>query len=108
MSDYDFRDQPPAWSRYAINVSPTHDKFYECRVDLDDSGIFVLTKRWGRRPDTGKGQIKTELFQSMSTAMGTAEGQLANKLRGGYELVDRPESANGQVVTEDWGDDEDY
>lgn len=100
ISDYDFRDQPPAWSRYAINTSPGHDKYYETRIDMADDGTFVLTKRWGRRPDTGKGQTKVELFQSMSTAMGVADAQLANKLRGGYDLTERPASADGQVEVE--------
>jgi predicted DNA-binding WGR domain protein len=105
---YDFRDQTPAWTQYAINTSGSHDKYYETRIDLADDGWFVLTKRWGRRPDTGKGQQKTEIYQSMSTAMGVAHGQLEDKIRGGYYLVDRPDTADSQVVTEDWGDDEDY
>jgi hypothetical protein len=108
MSTPDFRDEIPAWSRYAIHTGPGHDKYYEAAIHLGEDGVFYLQKRWGRRPDIGKGQIKVEPYQSMSTAMGVADGQLADKLRKGYVLYERPASADSQVVTEDWGDDEDY
>jgi predicted DNA-binding WGR domain protein len=98
--DYDFRDQEPLWVKYAELISPEHDKFYEVRIDLTDEGEFCLTKRWGARPDRGRGQIKPEYFQSMSRAMGVADGQLADKLRKGYRIAERPMAANNQVFHE--------
>ena len=107
MSNHDFRDQEPVWVRYAEYVGNGSDKFYEVRIDMADSGEFVLTKRWGPRPDQGRGQIKVETFQSMSLAMGVADGQLATKLRKGYVLTERPLAASGQV-TQDWSDEDGF
>jgi len=100
MSTPDFRNQEPVWVRYAINTSPGHDKYYEVRVDMDDNGLFYVTKRWGRRPDSGGGQIKVESSQSMSYAIGVADGMLASKKRGGYVEIERPESADNKVRRE--------
>jgi predicted DNA-binding WGR domain protein len=98
--DYDFRDQEPLWVKYAEYIGNGSDKFYEVRIDLTDEGDFCLTKRWGARPDTGRGQIKPEYYQSMSRAMGVADGQLADKLRKGYRIAERPYAANNQVFKE--------
>jgi predicted DNA-binding WGR domain protein len=98
--DYDFRNQEPVWVKYLINTHGDHDKYYECRIDMTDEGEFVLTKRWGRRPDSGGGQIKTEYFQSMARAMGAADAQINNKVRGGYSPIDRPDSADNKVRRE--------
>lgn len=98
--DYDFRDSEPLWVKYAELISSDHDKFYEVRIDLTDEGQFCLTKRWGRRPDTGRGQIKTEYFQSVARAQGVADAQMNDKQRGGYRLCDRPYAANNQVFKE--------
>ena len=67
MSQQDFRDQEPVWVKYAEYIGDGSDKFYEVRIDMDDNGLFYVTKRWGRRPDSGAGQIKVESSQSMST-----------------------------------------
>jgi predicted DNA-binding WGR domain protein len=98
--DYDFRDQEPLWVKYAELIGGGHDKFYEVRIDLTDEGDYCLTKRWGRRPDTGRGQIKPEYYQSMSRAMGVADGMLADKLRKGYLQCERPYGASNQVFRE--------
>lgn len=97
MSNYDFRDQEPVWVRYAEYVGDGSDKFYEVRVDLGDDGRFILTKRWGARPDKGKGQIKVESYISLTSATGVANTQLASKLRKGYTMCERPTAASKQV-----------
>jgi len=104
MSTPDFRDQEPAWVKYAEMIGGGHDKFYECRIDMGDDGLFYVTKRWGRRPDAGGGQTKSESSQSMSYAMGVANGMIAEKLRKGYRLTDRPYGA-GQRVRREAGPD---
>lgn len=98
--DLDVRDTTPEWYRYLVLIDGTdnHDKFYEARVDLTDESEFCLTYRWGRRPDLGKGQIKTEYFTSMARAMGTADAKIEDKIRNGYQVMSRPTSANNQVV----------
>jgi predicted DNA-binding WGR domain protein len=98
--DYDFRDQEPLWVKYAEYVGNGSDKFWECRVDLADSGEFVLTTRWGPRPDRGRGQIKTEYYTSMVHTTNNADAKLGAKLRKGYRLVDRPLAASNQVFKE--------
>lgn len=105
MTAYDFRDQDPAWFKYAEWIGQGHDKYYEVRIDLADDGQFVLTKRWGPRPDNGKGQIKVETCQSMTSAISRATGWLDVKLRKGYKIAERPLAANGQVA-EDWSDED--
>lgn len=97
MSTMDFRNQEPVWVRYAEYIGGGHDKYYEVRIDMADDGLFYVTKRWGRRPDSGGGQIKVESSQSMSYAMGVADGMLAEKLRGGYRMVERPLGADNKV-----------
>jgi predicted DNA-binding WGR domain protein len=104
MSDHDFRDQEPVWVRYAEYIGGGSDKFYEVRIDMDDNGLFYVTKRWGRRPDTGAGQIKVESSQNMSYAMGVADGMLAEKLRKGYRLTERPRGASNKVFHEQGAD----
>jgi predicted DNA-binding WGR domain protein len=96
----DFRSEEPAWVKYAEMIGGGHDKFYEVRVDMDDAGLFYVTKRWGRRPDAGGGQIKVESSQSMSYAIGVADGMLAEKLRKGYMLTERPFGASQRVFRE--------
>jgi len=97
---YDFRDQEPVWVEYAEYVGGGSNKYYEIRIDFADDGLYVLTKRWGARPDTGKGQIKVETFTSLDRARGVADGQLASKLRKGYRECARPEAAGKQVVVD--------
>jgi predicted DNA-binding WGR domain protein len=99
----DFRDQDPAWVQYAEFIGDGSDKFYEVRVDMDDDGDFVITRRWGARPDTGAGQIKTETRYNMTQATGTALTYFMAKLHKGYHKADRPLAAN-QQVSQDWDD----
>jgi predicted DNA-binding WGR domain protein len=99
-ADYDFRDEEPTWVKYAELTSMDHDKFYEVRVDLTDDGEFCLTKRWGRRPDTGRGQIKTAYYQSLAGATSAAQTMLASKVAKGYRECPRPYGASNQVFKE--------
>jgi predicted DNA-binding WGR domain protein len=103
MSNHDFRDQEPAWVRYAEYVGGGHDKFYEVRVDLADDGSFIITRRWGARPDTGVGQIKTEARHSMTQAVGTALTYFGAKIHKGYRECERPMAAS-RLVAQDWED----
>lgn len=109
-AQHDFRDQAPVWVKYLTYVGGGSDKFYECRIDLADNGTYVLTKRWGRRPDRGGGQIKVSEHSSLSYARGLADGQIQTKMRGGYFESVRPESADAKVAKDDDIDDdeEDY
>jgi predicted DNA-binding WGR domain protein len=100
----DFREDEPVWVRYAEWVSTAHDKFYEVRVDMDEDGTFWLTKRWGRRPDSGGGQVKNEVYQSMQQAVNTATAALAGKVKKGYVECDRPLGASQRVVKETGAD----
>jgi predicted DNA-binding WGR domain protein len=100
MTAPDFREDEPAWVRYAEWISAAHDKFYEVRVDMGDDGTFYLTKRWGRRPDSGGGQVKSEVYQSMEQAVNTASAALAGKVAKGYAEVERPYGASQRVVKE--------
>jgi len=102
MNDsYDFRDQEPVWVKYLIYVNGGSNKYYECRLDMADDGAIVLSKRWGRRPDFGTGQVQTERHPSLGIAMSVADAQIENKIRKGYEVARRPRSASGNV-DEDW------
>ena len=93
----DFRSTIPDWSRYAEWVSPEHNKYYEVRVDLMDSGRWQMTVRFGRRPDLGAGTIKCTTHPSMAIAIGTAQAQFDSKIAKGYSQVERPHDANSQV-----------
>jgi predicted DNA-binding WGR domain protein len=104
MDTYDFRDQDPLWVRYADWISTAHDKFYEVRIDLDDSGEFIITRRWGRRPDIGVGQIKTEARHSIEVATRVALEYFNAKIAKGYREAERPYAANSQVA-QGYGDD---
>lgn len=99
-TDHDFRDQEPVWVKYLILSNHEHNKYYEVRIDLADSGLFVLTKRWGARPDVGRGQIKVESSQSMSYLRGLADAQINNKTRKGYWYTTRPASADSRVAVD--------
>lgn len=108
MSNYDFRDQEPIWVRYAEKIDHRSNKYYEVRVDLADDGNFVVTRRWGARPDLGKGQIKTEAYARQQTAQATANNYLSAKISRGYDVRhERPLSASG-LVTQDWSDEDDF
>lgn len=98
--DTDVRDTTPEWCRYLVMVDGTngHDKYYEVRIDLNDEAEFVLTRRWGRRPDKGRGQIGVEYFTDMDRAIRTAEVQVREKERKGYLAMARPTAADSQVV----------
>lgn len=100
MSQQDFRDQEPSWVRYAEMTTNDHDKFYEVRIDLADDGLFYLTKRWGRRPDVGGGQIKIESSGSIGYLMGVADAMMAEKVRKGYRTAKRPYGASNWVEKE--------
>jgi hypothetical protein len=96
----DFRNTIPDWSRYAIWVGGTHDKFYEVRVDLLDSGLWQMTVRFGRRPDLGAGTVKPSVHPSMAIAIALAQAQFDSKVndpKKGYTIVPRPVDANSQV-----------
>lgn len=99
----DFRDTEPLWVRYAEFIGGGHDKFYEVRVDLDDDGSFVITRRWGARPDTGVGQIKIERRHQVTQAQGVALTFFLAKVKKGYRECERPLAASGQVA-QDWED----
>lgn len=96
----DFRDQEPVWVRYAEYIGGGSDKYYEVRVDFTDDGAFLLTKRWGRRPDSGSGQIKAEPYSTLSGATQAASAMLADKIRGGYRECARPMGAANKVRRE--------
>jgi len=100
MSTPDFRNEEPVWVRYAINTSPGHDKYYEVRVDMDERAMFLLTKRWGARPDSGGGQIKVEEYQTLHLATQAALGMLTEKIRKGYVETPRPDGASNKVRRE--------
>jgi len=97
VSTPDFRDEVPVWVKYLTYVAGKSDKFYEVRIDLGPDGLFYLTKRWGRRPDKGGGQIKVESSQSRSYIMGVADAMVAEKVRGHYRFAERPTRANARV-----------
>jgi len=97
METQDFRNTIPDWSRYAIWVSAQHDKYYEVRVDLLDSGLWQMTVRYGRRPDLGAGAVKPSVHPSMAIAIALAQAQFDSKIAKGYTPAPRPEDANSQV-----------
>lgn len=100
----DFRFEDPVWVRYAEYIGGGHDKYYEVRIDMDDNGWFVLTKRWGRRPDSGAGQTKTEEYVTINTATQAALSMLAEKIRKGYRECERPWGAGNKVRRENGPD----
>jgi len=106
MSDNkpDFRAEEPVWVRYAECIGGSHDKFYEVRIDMGDDGTFYVTKRWGRRPDAGGGQIKVEPYQNMNAAQAVALNMLNEKRSKGYRETERPFGA-GQRVRREYGPD---
>jgi predicted DNA-binding WGR domain protein len=111
MTNIDFRDQEPVWVTYLINTSAGHNKYYEARIDMDDNSLFVLTKRWGARPDRGVGQIKAEPYRSLGDARTAANDILIAKRRKGYRDAERPEQADSKVArvyAADDDPDEDY
>ena len=81
-------------------MSAQHDKYYEVRVDLLDSGLWQMTVRFGRRPDLGAGTVKPTVHPTMAIAIGVAQAQFDSKVgdpRKNYVIVARPEDANSQV-----------
>ena len=97
MSNHDFRTEEPVWVRYGEYIGSGSDKFYEVRIDLADDGSFVITRRWGRRPDTGVGQIKTETRHSIYVAQRVALEYFGAKVTKGYREVERPYAASNHV-----------
>jgi predicted DNA-binding WGR domain protein len=97
---YDFRDQEPMWFRYAEYVGDGSNKYWEARIDLADDGQFILTTRWGAKPDRGAGQIKTAPFARLPHAQNSALNQFGAKIKKGYAEVDRPHAANNKVFRE--------
>jgi predicted DNA-binding WGR domain protein len=104
MTAPDFREDEPVWVRYAEWISAAHDKFYEIRIDMDDAGAFWLTKRWGRRPDDGGGQVKPEQYQTLSAAQNQGLAKFSEKLKKGYVETARPYGASQRVVHEHGSD----
>jgi len=100
----DFRTEDPVWVRYAEWISAQHDKFYEVRIDMDENGTFWLTKRWGRRPDAGAGQIKVEACQFLNEAQDKGLTMFREKLKKGYVEVERPYGAGQRVARETGAD----
>ncbi len=100
MTEHDFRNEEPAWAKYAEYVGGGSDKFYEVTIHLGDDGLFYLQKRWGARPDAGGGQIKVESSQSLNYAIGKADDIFSQKIRKGYRVTDRPKGADNKVVKE--------
>jgi predicted DNA-binding WGR domain protein len=100
MSAPDFRDTEPVWVKYAELIGGGHDKFYEVTVHLGDDGTFYLQKRWGRRPDAGAGQIQTEPYKNVQSAISNATAMLDSKLRKGYRETERPYGASNKVYKE--------
>jgi predicted DNA-binding WGR domain protein len=80
----------PLWHRYAIYVGGGSDKYYEVSIDLNDGGAYVLTKRWGRRPDNFDGQRKVEMYGSMAAAVTEANVHFSSKIGKGYTESERP------------------
>jgi predicted DNA-binding WGR domain protein len=81
---------PPLWFRYCIMRGGGHDKFYEVRVDLDESGQWVLTKRWGRRPDhLTNGQRQVKVYRNMEVAIRDANEVYQSKIGKGYWPTER-------------------
>lgn len=106
--EQDVRDTLPVWVKYAELIGGGHDKYYELRVDVLDSGSFQMTARWGRRPDRGMGQTKVyDVTRSMGSATAHAEALFREKTKKGYRETDRPHAAN-RLVPKDIYDDEDY
>ena len=101
MSTKDFRDEVPVWVKYLTWVNDAHDKYYEVRIDLGDDGLYYLTKRWGRRPDKGDGQIQVSTSLSMDNATRLADVKVGEKLAKGYVCDTRPEDANANVLLDD-------
>jgi predicted DNA-binding WGR domain protein len=99
----DFRDTEPAWVRYAEYVGDGSNKYYEVRVDLADDGRYIVTRRWGARPDTGAGQIKGEAWPTLQGAMYGAREHLSAKISKGYRECERPMAAS-RLVAQDWED----
>jgi predicted DNA-binding WGR domain protein len=105
MINQDFRDQEPTWFKYAEYIGHGSDKFYETSIHFGDDGVFYLQKRWGRRPDTGAGQIKVEPYQSLNAAINNADATLGSKLMKGYTLSDRPWAASSHVARAGYDED---
>ena len=97
MSTPDFRNEEPVWTKYLVYVDSRSDKFYEARVDMGDDGTFYLTKRWGRNPDTGDGQIKVESYGRAIAATSNAEEIIRTKIAKGYRYTVRPYAASSNV-----------
>lgn len=90
----DFSGDEPVWLKYAEWVSSRHNKYYEVRVDFSDAGTYVVTKRWGPRPDLGAGQTKQESYASLQGATSEATRIYASKTGKGYVEAPRPARAD--------------
>ena len=90
----DDEEAPPLWFLYAVLIDGTnnHDKFYELSISLEDDGTYVLSRRWGRRPDTlhsPAGQTKREPFRTFAGARSEARHLWDQKMRKGYREAER-------------------
>lgn len=84
-------DRAPEWVSYATFVGGGSDKFYEVRVDQQTSGTtsgWVVTKRYGRNPDTRGGQSREERYLSRDVAETNARNFMNSKVNEGY--IPRP------------------
>jgi predicted DNA-binding WGR domain protein len=100
VSTQDFRNEEPVWAKYAVYQSDGSDKFYETTIHFGDDGVYYLQKRWGRRPDTGAGQIRVEPYHTLSGAQHGADAIFREKLSKGYWITERPAGANNKVAKE--------
>lgn len=81
----------PLWVGYAEYIGSGSDKFYEARVDQDTVSTWLVTKRYGARPDTGEGgQIRQETFSSRVAAESAAVKVFDSKLDKGYDACPWP------------------
>ena len=86
----DLRTHVPEWVKYAEFTDVNSDKFYEIRVDVEGTNVY-LTKRFGRRPDERKGQIQAvQITGSRNDAIASARKTFEGKINKGYVETDWP------------------
>jgi predicted DNA-binding WGR domain protein len=88
----------PLWVLYAEMITTgtsgtRHDKYYEVSIGLADDGRFLVTKRWGARPDMGRGQRTVVAYHALEAAERYARDVMAHKIAKGYRAAERPWSA---------------
>lgn len=83
MSALDVWNRAPRWVAYGEYVGGGSNKFYEARVDAE-GGSWVLTKRFGARPDTRGGQTRQESFATSEAAITAGTKVFNEKESKGY------------------------